>query len=474
MSNVNESIKRETYEGIVPVLSGERMYSFKDIALIATGYGVASWCYTQGAFISSIVPVNLALIAQIFSFLAAGVVTILTVTIACRFGIDLWVYQRAVFGHKFIAAICIIAILGVWGFYATNAQMFSSSCTYLAESIVGAETFLNDIPWFLAIVCCLIGLFIALKGPYMVKIATYIMVPAIIGVGIIMLIKILSTASFSELMKIEPLYVDSYSSLKVGFMVAGELGFGFAFTWYTALGTFARIGNSERASVWGYNIGYIGAVNLFSCIGIVGGCLMAGLGSYSADPTDWMLTIGGPVWGIISLISVAFANITTQALGCYALCLATKIVCPSWNYKIIAIAYTAYCCFLVCYDDIWTIYPLINAIGACVAAPAIGMILADFFLVRKKKLDMRSLFRISNKDAYNYTGGFNIVAVVCMAVGIIVYWLLYDPVLYYPRNDNPIFLICGASIPSFIVSAGLYVGASKVPSIKQYMIRDKI
>lgn len=473
MNNVQDMITRETYGGIAPVLTKERIYSFRDVALIGSGYGIATWCYVQGAYLASILPFNLALISMIFPFLAAGMITILTVTISCRFGIDLWVYQRAVFGQKLIGIVCIVAMLAVWGCYAINCQMFASSTEYLLTTLSGRESVLGNVPWLMAIICAIIGLLLAMKGPYMVKTATYIMVPCLLGIGLLMVIKILSTTSLSELNAVEPLYGADYPSVKVAFMCAAETGFGFAFGWYTALGTLARLGNNERGNLYGYTLGYIGAVDLFSCIGILGGCVMAGFGLYSADPTDWMLTIAGPVWGILALIAIALANITTQAMGCYALSLATKIVCPTWDYRKIAVAYTVFCCILITYNDIWTIWPVINAASAVIAAPAIALILIDYFFIRKGKVGMRSIYRLKGHDAYNYSGGFNLVALFCFTVSVVFYFSIYDPIMFYPRNDSAIFMLLGASVPTFIIAGGLYLILSKIPAVNKYLCKDQ-
>ena len=58
-----DEIGKETYYGIVPVLSGERIYGTKESILVTAGYGIATWCFVQGAFIASVLPFYMAILA---------------------------------------------------------------------------------------------------------------------------------------------------------------------------------------------------------------------------------------------------------------------------------------------------------------------------------------------------------------------------------------------------------------------------
>ena len=48
----NNYIERETITGVVPVLTNERQYSFIDLFLSTSGFAIATWCYTQGAYVA--------------------------------------------------------------------------------------------------------------------------------------------------------------------------------------------------------------------------------------------------------------------------------------------------------------------------------------------------------------------------------------------------------------------------------------
>lgn len=96
--NINY-IEQETITGIVPVLNSERKYSFIDLFL-STVVCYSIWCYTQGAYIAQYLSFKQMLI-NIFSFNIIWVlISCLPILFAVRYGVDLWIWLRAVLGIK--------------------------------------------------------------------------------------------------------------------------------------------------------------------------------------------------------------------------------------------------------------------------------------------------------------------------------------------------------------------------------------
>ena len=52
MSKTTDFIQQETITGIVPMTSKDRQYSFWDLFLSTSGFAIATWCYTQGAYVA--------------------------------------------------------------------------------------------------------------------------------------------------------------------------------------------------------------------------------------------------------------------------------------------------------------------------------------------------------------------------------------------------------------------------------------
>jgi cytosine/uracil/thiamine/allantoin permease len=84
---------------------------------------------------------------------------------------------------------------------------------------------------------------------------------------------------------------------------------------------------------------------------------------------------------------------------------------------------------------------------------------------------MRSLYQVQNRDSYRYTSGINFVSLICFLLGIGAYFLVYDPIAYWPRNE--LFMFTTASGLNAIVAGGSYYLLSRVPAIRSYLMRDR-
>ena len=48
------SIEKESVFGVVPILTREKQYRFSDAFFFLASYGIATWNYTQGAYIATL------------------------------------------------------------------------------------------------------------------------------------------------------------------------------------------------------------------------------------------------------------------------------------------------------------------------------------------------------------------------------------------------------------------------------------
>ena len=180
----NSYIERETITGVVPVLSNERKYSFMDLFLSTSGFAIATWCYTQGAYVAQFLGFKQMLI-NIFAFnLIWVLVSCLPIFFAVRYGIDLWIWLRAVLGNKGVAILSIVISLANFGWYAVAANLFSSSMINLMKNfgIVLNEDLWNPI---LGVLCVVLGTLIAIGGPEVIKWTNRFLVVALLVVGVI-------------------------------------------------------------------------------------------------------------------------------------------------------------------------------------------------------------------------------------------------------------------------------------------------
>ena len=459
----DNGIGRETYYGIIPVLSNERLYGFKEAVLVTAGYGIATWCFVQGAFIASVLPFYMAIIATLAGILLFAVPAFMITVVSSRYGCDIWIYQRVIYGYRLNFIFLLFAVAFGAGWDAVNARVFADSILLVANT-VGAGWSEELVPW-IGSVCVLSGFVIAWFGPVAVKKTSFIIIPVLIAVAVFMTVMILVRISPRELNAVTPIAAGDYPTLSKGLMYVMESNFAYCIAWFSCLGALPRLMKSERANIWGHLLGMGFIMALFICVGTLSGTFMNSLGIYSEDPTEALIVIGGPFAGGVCLIAIACANISTQALELYAFSLATKVLKPNWQYRKILVGWLLVVLVMTFSGKIWEYYSTFVSIGGCIYAPAIAIFICDFFIVRRQRFSLRSAYML--EDGYAYSGGFNLVTIAAFAVGVAVYFLLFDPVAYEARS--PLFFFLTGTGASFIASAVSYLLLARIPFCRRYL-----
>ena len=95
----------------------------------------------------------------------------------------------------------------------------------------------------------------------------------------------------------------------------------------------------------------------------------------------------------------------------------------------------------------------------------------DFFFVRRQKFSIRAAFGLKGHKAYDYTKGFNIVGLLCVAAGVVMSLMVYNPVT--GEIHNMVLFYLTPTGFSFIGTGLLYFLLSLVPPIKRYLLKDR-
>lgn len=264
-----------------------------------------------------------------------------------------------------------------------------------------------------------------------------------------MFIMIWREISFEEMLALQP--TSPFEERWVNYMIAFELGLGSGFSWWPIMGGLTRITKSQRAAFWPNMIG----INLCAVLGTMVG-LLAGLYFGSHDPTEWMIPLGGPVLGLIALLFVAFANLTSITALAYSTTLALKQIKGFMNVKWERLSF--YFFFpvipLVFFpDQVYTHFGTFLAICGTFLGPLTGIGFVDYFILRKQRIELVSLYREQPDSPYYFYGGYNYAAVIALIVATAVYFLLFNPVTFDSGN---LFLYLSASLPATIVAGLVY------------------
>ena len=470
MTRNNDLIRQETVTGIVPMMKGDRQYSFWDLFLSTSGFAIATWCYTQGAYVAEFLTFRQMLI-NIFCFNIVWVmIECLPVLFAVRYGIDLWIWLRSVLGGRGVAVLSTVISLANFGWYAVAANLFASSMINLAA---GFGLVLDPVVFkpLLGVVCVVLGTLIALGGPEVIKWTNRFLVTALLGVGAVIVVLCFVSVPISEIASVKPVLEAGATPLQK-FMISAEGNVAFAFSWSTQALVMPRLAKTERSGYWGTTLAY-GVVAPFfvAAGGVMALAMFVRTGVYESDPTNMLAVLCGPAVALLSLLLVAFANVGTQGTGSYVNCMIVKSGMPKVSYRLMVILAMIYVSALTVWGGVEENFGAFISIAAYIQAPIIGMIVADYLVVRKRKLSLKSAYFLKGHDAYRYTAGFNLVGIACVVISCLVtVFFVYNPINGEIRSN--LFLIFTGSGFDAILGGVLYWLASLTP-LKRYMLRDR-
>ena len=319
MTDKESYIRQETVTGVVPMLKGDRQYSFWDLFLSTSGFAIATWCYTQGAYVAQYLSFGRMLI-NIFCFNIVWVfIECLPVIFATRYGIDLWIWLRSVLGRRGVALLSTIISVANFGWYAVAASLFSSSMINLAAKF---GLVLNAAVWnpILGCLCVVLGTLIALGGPNVIKWTNRFLVTALLAVGAVVVVLCFTAVPLREIVAVKP-QLDADMTPLQAFMISAEGNVAFAFSWSTQALVLPRLAKTERGGYWGTTLAY-GVVAPFfvAAGGVMALAMFVRTGVYESDPTSMLSYLCGSGFALLSLLALGLGQLTdgwtTQNLFC--------------------------------------------------------------------------------------------------------------------------------------------------------------
>lgn len=186
---------------------------------------------------------------------------------------------------------------------------------------------------------------------------------------------------------------------------------------------FTRYAKSQRDQILGQALGLPTTMTLFAFISIaVTGSTVVIFGEPIWNPTDLLGRMGGGVAVIVSLFALSVATLSTN--------LAANVVSPAnalinanprkISFKLGGYITTGLGLVMFPWKLLESTDGYINTwlIGySALLGPVVGILIVDYFVLRKRELDLTDLYRKDGR--YWYAGGFNPVAIVALVVAVL-------------------------------------------------------
>jgi NCS1 nucleoside transporter family len=240
----------------------------------------------------------------------------------------------------------------------------------------------------------------------------------------------------------------------VGFAAMTSLGAGVFMTLITDASDFCRYTRS-RADMWGGVL--LGATFSVAYVSFFGAYAAAAIGNWNAFDA---MTYLHPSVGIIFflLLMIVLDNWSSNILNLYTAGLCMVNVFPKigrfWTTFISGVVATFACLFPTFIDNAG---PIMDKFGL-VYSPLVGVIIADFVILKRYKINVNDVF--NEHGQYRYNNGINWLAVIVVVIGCFTFSLW--PTAMIPSLSNAVLCLI------------LYYVLAKVVSPYWAEIRDAI
>ncbi|MGN0582938.1 MAG: permease, partial [Oscillospiraceae bacterium] len=289
MNKVNKQVEHEAIFGIAPVLRNDKIYGFIDALLVLSGYCIATWSYTQGTYLATLVGFKQLITGAFFGAVLMLAIYQLPVILSVRYGIDIWVWLKSVFGKNGVVFMTVLIIAVNFPWYAVCADLFASSMNSLLGLFgISLPAYMHTV---LAVLCVVIGTVIAYKGIGAITWTTRILVPLLLLLGVVVVIVGFTSVPFDVIWEYKPERPEGELNI-IPYIISIEANFAFVITLVGGMAEVPRLTKKENSGFWAGVLGQGLAGSFFVVVGAVMSIAMQYVtGEMIDDPTMMLATL---------------------------------------------------------------------------------------------------------------------------------------------------------------------------------------
>ena len=443
----------------MPLLPAEREYGTRGAHTTCFAYAIATWCFLTGGYVAELVGAVQGAVCLIAGNLIGVFLTTMPLSLGChRNGLEQMDFCKPSFGQRGTKILVVMYLINMLGWSGLILVMFGNGIRNIAEAlgfhpggwIVGAGVALGL--W--------LSYLIVTRGVHWLNISNSIITPGLGLLLVFMFCMLLRDHGWEAISMAPPLAPPDPKPL-VNYLIAFELGVASGFSWWGGIGFLARNTHTRRNAVYpeilqlGLATGLACSIGLFSALVVE-----------SIEPTKWMVPIGGVFVGVIALVFVALANVTSTAVSIFASGLALRHVPalrtrPWWQLMVLLIIPCLP--FVFWPGELYAMGDAFLAYNGTMYAPISGIVFADFFFLRRQRLNLWSIFEDAPSGGYHYTRGFNWLALISLVLGQAIYIFLYNPIT---GETHPWFVFAPASLSAFFMAGFVYWSGMRLLAIR--------
>jgi len=450
----NEKVHKE-YAALETVPQSERTISFLDMLTTWIGANANNGTWYVGGVVAG-ATFGGAVLVTLVSNPIAYIIMALIGFIGYKVGTSTMALTRPAFGIRGSFLPSVLNITQFIGWTSVNTFIAAISISYILKDIFGLPAYGSngsEKTMLIGIgVMSILHLISIATGHKSVKMVEKIGVVFILILGVWETVVVLKQVPLSKIIAWRP---PSGKIMDIG--SAFDAMAAFSLGWVPAIADFTRYSKSKKASTVAPIIGANVGLFWFAFVGIIGAIGTAvTTGVYDPNNSDPSTIVSKLGLGVIALLVIILTSTTANAInlmgaGISVTNLNKKIKSQTalFGVTILAALLTIVPIYASSFLDSFQMF--LDYVGM-VFGPIFGIMITDYYLVRKKQYAAEQFD--NEKGKYWYKSGFNLVTISVWTISVIIFLFM---------KNLPVFTkTIGAIYPIIIISSILYFISSKI------------
>ncbi|WP_025128112.1 NCS1 family nucleobase:cation symporter-1 [Pseudomonas sp. PH1b] len=422
---------------IAPTKVQERTWNKWHITALWIGMSICVPTYTLGGVLTAYFGLSVG--EALLAILLANIVVLVPLTLnafaGTKYGIPFPVLLRSSFGIIGSNVPCLIRALVACGWFGIQTMFGGLAIHLFLGSIFEGWKALGGTGEVIGfMIFWTLNLWVVLRGAESIKWLETLSAPLLVAVGIGLLVWALPNVSLSELLAIPPKRPDG-ASVTSYFMAGLTAMVGFWATLSLNIPDFSRYAKSQKDQILGQIFGLPLTMFLFAALGVVMTAASVKLvGVTVSDPVSLIGHIQSPGWVALAMALIIIATLSTNT--------AANIVSPTNDFQNLApklIGRTTAVILTGLVGLALMGHELLKKLGLLISdvsletvysnwllgyssllGPIAGIMVVDYFIIKKQRLDLAGLYRDDVYPAWNWHGfiAFGVpVALTLMSLG---------------------------------------------------------
>jgi nucleobase:cation symporter-1, NCS1 family len=440
-------------EDLAPIPLERRTWGLYNYASLWVAMSV---CIPTYMLASGLIAGGMSWLQAILTILLGNLIVLIPMMLnahaGARYGIPFPVFVRASFGVKGANVPAVLRALVACGWFGIQTWIGGQAIYSMLQILWPASSQLRGGIWICFFAFWALNIYVIYRGIEAIKFLEGVGAPFMLAIGLLLLWWITRKAGGLGPVLSAPSKFKTTGEFLRFFVpsLTGMVGF-----WATValnIPDFTRYAKSQRDQMLGQALGLPAAMTLYSFIGVaVTSASVVLFGEAIWDPVALLGRFHQPVVASIALVALLIATLNTNV--------AANVVSPSndfsnLNPRLISFRTGGFITGVV--GVLMMPWKLLGDYSAYIfgwlvgysglLGPIAGVMIADYFIVRHRELNVADLYR--RNGAYEYDRGFNIRAIAALILGIVValLGLVLPPVRWlYDYAWFVGFLVAGSS-----------------------------